>query len=103
MTGTFRSLIVLAAVTLAGCSEDAMVARIMPAGADVRARAYLSLFVRGEVDSTAARLVPDLQRPAARVQLDEIAAREKSSRSSCFGDPRAFPRASRVRSCEPAR
>ena len=51
-----------------------MVARIMPAGADERARAYLSLFVRGEVDSAAARLVPELQSPGARVQLDEIAA-----------------------------
>ncbi len=73
MTRSLRSLIVLTAVTLASCSHDAMVARILPAGADQRARAYLSLFVRGEVDSAAARLVPELQSPAARAQLDEIA------------------------------
>jgi hypothetical protein len=50
-----------------------MIERMMPAGADQRARGYLSLFVRGEVDSAAAGLIPELQTADARQQLEAIA------------------------------
>jgi hypothetical protein len=68
-----RGLALASAFMLAGCSQEDMIARIMPDGADARARAYLSLLVRGEVDSAAARLVPELQTPEARAQLALVA------------------------------
>ena len=49
------------AFALAGCSQDAMLQRMVPPGADARARAYLALFQRAQVDSALVRLTPELR------------------------------------------
>lgn len=48
--------------------------RFTPTDADVRARAYLALFTRGQSDSAAARLLPQLASPTAQRELAKIAA-----------------------------
>lgn len=59
---------------LGGCSADDMVRRITPPEADTRAREYLALFTRRQVDSAMARLHPQLATADARVQLGKIEA-----------------------------
>jgi hypothetical protein len=61
-------------LSFVGCSQNPMIKSIMPAGADARARAYLSLLARGEVDPAAARLLPELQTENGRRQLEGMAA-----------------------------
>ena len=51
-----------------------MIRRFTPADADVRARAYLALLTRGQLDSAAARVVPRLSGPDARRELAKIVA-----------------------------
>jgi hypothetical protein len=57
-----------------GCSIDQAVQRMTPADADARARAYLALLARGQLDSATAPLLPELQRADTRTELGKIAA-----------------------------
>lgn len=63
-----------AILMLSACSRDAALRRFTPADADVRARAYLAQLTVGNVDSAASRLVPFLQTPASRSELEKVAA-----------------------------
>jgi hypothetical protein len=65
---------IAAALALGACSGENAMRRFTPADADVRARAYLSLFTRGQSDSAAARLVPALAGPASARELAKIGA-----------------------------
>jgi hypothetical protein len=63
----------VAATCVIGCGGDDMLRRLTPAEADARAREYIGLFTRSQVESATARLQPRLVTPEARVQLDKIA------------------------------
>lgn len=71
MRSTYAVLVVL---VLSACSRDALLSRFTPADADARARAYLELFTRGNIDSAAARLAPALRTATARNELEQVAA-----------------------------
>ena len=60
------------AALLVACTGEAMLRRMTPPDADRRARDYLALFARGQVDSAIARLAPDLSNAEAREQLGKI-------------------------------
>jgi hypothetical protein len=66
------TLVAIAAASLLACSGADMMRRFTPADADARSRAYLEQLKRGEIDSAAARLVPQLATPDARVELARI-------------------------------
>lgn len=56
-----------------------MLKRFTPHDADVRARAYLALLARGEIDSAESRLTPELRTPETRtglVGIDSLLARQ---------------------------
>ena len=64
---------VLLVLVLSACGRDALLSRFTPADADARARAYLELFRRGDVDSAVARLTPVLRTATARSELEKVA------------------------------
>ncbi|HET7551386.1 MAG TPA: hypothetical protein VFK04_08845 [Gemmatimonadaceae bacterium] len=65
--------VVLVVLALSACSRDALLSRFTPADADARARGYLDLFTRGNVDSAVARLAPTLRSATARSELEKVA------------------------------
>ena len=63
-----------AAMLVIACNQADMMRRFTPADADARARGYLALLRRGQVDSAMVRLVPQLATPEARAELARVSA-----------------------------
>lgn len=64
----------LGVLAAAGCSSESVVRRLTPHDADVRARDYLSLLVRGRTDSVEARLAPSIRDQNAHATVAQLAA-----------------------------
>lgn len=64
---------VLVVMAFSACSQEDALRRFTPADADTRARAYLELFARGNIDSAVARLTPALRTASARTELEKVA------------------------------
>lgn len=73
MTRRHRVHTALVILALSACSMDDTIRRFTPADADVRARAYLALLTRGNVDSAVARLAPSFQNPTTPGELEKLA------------------------------
>lgn len=74
--------------TLAACSPDAAFRRLVPADADARARGYLQLFTRHQIQAAEARLLPTLSVPEAHrafIAIDSLLGGERLDSARLVG------------------
>jgi hypothetical protein len=69
-----NTLVSLLTLAILGCDASAAMKRFTPADADARARDYIALLARGQVDSAMARLRPEMVTPDARVEYEKMSA-----------------------------
>lgn len=62
------------ALAVAGCSQESVMRRLTPHDADVRARDYLALLVRGRTDSAEARLAPSVRDQNTHAAIAQLAS-----------------------------
>ena len=73
-TPHLRLFAALSVIALAGCDPEARINAMAPPDMDARARAYLQLLARGQVDSAFERLAPSLRTSEARDAMVKVSA-----------------------------